>query len=233
MYDIKIGSFSFLDYPNIAVDSVEGLGSPSSTISTQKMGQDGTKFAGRTRDQRNIVINFSIVNNVKQTRTEMYDLIPTGEEETITVDNKTTTGYIEKFELNNFQQVTTGQISAICPDPYFYGKNNKINLTTNYTTVNSNSNNNDYVIKVTFNSDVQNFTFTFLETAEIKYTVKYNFKNGDILEIDTKNRKILLNNKNIYSAKDWTTWKLLNKGQNKIKTSVSAKIEVKDRYLAI
>ena len=126
MYDIKINSFSFSYYKNIVINKVEGFGPPSSTISRKKQGKDGTRFTGSTMDERNIVIDFSILNNVKETRGILYDNIRTGEEVTVTVDNsKKITGYIETFELNNFQQLTTGQISIICPDPYFYSVNPK------------------------------------------------------------------------------------------------------------
>lgn len=234
MYDIKINSFSFSYYKNIVINKVEGFGPPSSTISRKKQGKDGTRFTGSTMDERNIVIDFSILNNVKETRGILYDNIRTGEEVTVTVDNsKKITGYIETFELDNFQQLTTGQISIICPDPYFYNVNPKKEVFNGSKTItlNAPTDDCDYFIEVKFNGTCQNFIFNNT------YKINNNFSANDVLKIDYANRKILINGVNKYSSKNWTVWPSLKKGSNSWSVTVSnvneGYIEIKEKYLAV
>lgn len=243
MYDIKINSFSFSSHKNIVIDSIEGFGPPTSTISRQKLGKDGTKFSGTTKDERNIVINFSILNDVKNTRELMYNEIPTGEEITLTVDNsKQAIGYIEKFEINNFQQLTTGQISIICPDPYFYSTNKDIidfAYSGKYYDINPNTE--DYVITAAFTGlTVNDFSYSIRRGFSIStYRINYSFNLGDVLVIDTLNRKITVNNKNIYGSKNWEVWGLFTKGTNNqvcystTKDYVNVTLTYRDRYIAI
>lgn len=244
MYDIKINSFSFSSYKNIVINSIEGFSPPSATISRKKQGKDGTSFTGSTRDERNIVINFSILNNVKETRGILYDNIRTGEEVIVTVDNsKKITGYIETFELNNFQQLTTGQISIICPDPYFYSVNPKKeyfygSLSGKNIELNSSESDCDYVIEVRFYGNSNGFQFVFWEGLGQKTCkINYEFKTNDVLRIEYDNRKILINGVNKYSSKNWTVWPSLKKGTNTwFITALSVdegSITINEKYLAV
>lgn len=233
MYDIKLDSFSFSDYKNIVINSVEGLCPPGATISTQKMGKDGTKFQGSTKNERNIVINFSIVNDVKNTRKTMYNNIVVGDEMTIDVDGYKTIGYIENFELNNFQQLTTGQISIICPSSYFYEDEQVLRVTENGISFNSEMLN-DYVLEVEIDSDGYSFGYNLNDEW---YFVNTPLEVGYTLTIDTYNRKILVGNENRYSDKSWTEWGLIQKGENYIyfefDGSCTVKLKYKNRYLGI
>ena len=232
MYNIKLNSFSFSKYSNIIVNEISGLCPPGATISTTKMGKDGTQYQGSTKNERNIVINFSIINNVKETRKTMYKEIVVGDKTTVTIDNLTTDGYIETFELNNFQNITTGQISIICPSSYFYGEEKTISLASFVKFFNSEMKN-DYVIQVTFSGDVNNFTYMLNETD---YTINYSFISGDTLTIDSYNRKIYINGKNKYSTKGWIKWGLIKKGKNSIthySENCVANFIYQDRYLGI
>lgn len=233
MYNIKLNSFSFSDYSNIIINEIDGLCPPGSTITTQKMGKDGTQFQGSTKNERNIVINFSIINNVKETRKTMYKELVIGEQVNIIIDEYKTIGYIETFELNNFKSLTEGQISIICPSSYFYGVEQILRITQSGKTLESDMEN-DYIIQVSFSSSGTFFTYSLNGND---YTINYNFSNGDNLIIDTLNRKIYINNKNKYSTKNWIKWGLIKKGSNSFSyntdTSCVPIVEYKNRYLGI
>ncbi len=245
MYDIKIDSFSFSSYKNIVIDKVEGFSPPSSTISRTKLGKDGTSFTGSTRNERNIVINFSILNNVKNTREVLYNNIITGNEVTVTVNSlRKITGYIESFELNNFQQITTGQIAIICPDPYFYSLSPKRVHFYNSSSVTINAPNDecDFIIRVDFSAVSNEFEFDYYSISGITITqhrfyITNEFKTNDTLIIDSANRKITVNGINKYSSKNWITWPKLKKGNNKWSITASninsGYIEISEKYFAI
>lgn len=233
MYDIKLDSFSFSDYQNIVINSVEGLCPPGATISTQKMGKDGTKYQGSTKNERNIVINFSITYDVKNARKTMYNNIIVGDEIRVDVDGYKTIGYVENFELNNFQQLTTGQISIICPSSYFYEDEQTLRVTQATKTLTSDMQN-DYVLEVEITADGSFFKYIL---NDITYTITTPLISGQTLTIDSYNRKIFVGNQNRYSSKDWLEWGLLQKGDNTINYefdgSCTVNIKYKNRYLGI
>lgn len=233
MYNVILNSFSFSNYSNIRINSIDGLCPPGSTITTQKMGRDGTKFQGSTKNERNIVINFSILNNVKDTRKTMYNEIITGEKVDININGYKAIGYIETFEINNFQLTTTGQISIICPDCYFYEDEQTLRVTQATKTLTSDMQN-DYVLEVEITADGSSFKYILNGTT---YTIITPLISGQTLTIDSYNRKILVGNENRYSSKDWLEWGLLQKGDNTINYefdgSCTVNLKYKNRYLGI
>ena len=255
MYDIKINSFSFSSHKNIVIDSIEGLGPPSVTISTLKAGKSGENFSGSTIDKRNIVINFSLLYDVKNIRELMCQEIPIDEKITLTIETKKITGYIENFVINNFQVLTTGQISIICPDPYFYLVNPKtLNLSSSSQSITPNVK--DYILTVEYAKSSGAFVVSY---TNFSYTISGNYVNenggfvminnspiisntffsGDILIIDTLNKKVTLNGRSIYGKKSWTDlWPTLNVGvtqQLRITTNFAgtAKLECIERFLYV
>lgn len=233
MYNVKLNSFSFSNYSNIRINSIDGLCPPGSTITTQKMGRDGTKFLGSTKNERNIVINFSILNNVKETRKILYNELVVGDEVDINIDEYKTTGYIETFEINNFQMTTTGQISIICPSSYFYEDEQVLRVTENGISFNSEMLN-DYILEVEIDSDGYNFGYNLNDEW---YFISTPLEVGYTLTIDTYNRKIFVGNENRYSDKSWMEWGLIKKGENHIyfefDGSCTVKLKYKNRYLGI
>lgn len=233
MYNVILNSFSFSNYSNIRINSIDGLCPPGSTITTQKMGRDGTKFQGSTKNERNIVINFSILNNVKDTRKTMYNEIIIGEEVYVNIDGYTTTGYIETFEINNFQLTTTGQISIICPSSYFYEDEQILRVTQSEKTLTSEMEN-DYVIEVKITSDGSSFKYILNGTT---YAITTALASGQTLTIDSYNRKIFVEDENRYSSKDWLQWGLIQKGDNTISYifdgSCTVNLKYKNRFLGI
>ena len=105
---------------------IEGLNPPAGTISTSSYaGMDGSYLNNAFIEKRNIVIPFEMRGfSVELRRHELYKVVKPSRY--IKVYYKTagidvyTEGYVETCEISNFDTLTSGQISIICPDPYWY-----------------------------------------------------------------------------------------------------------------
>lgn len=105
---------------------IEGLSPPPGTISTSTYaGMDGSYLNNAFIEKRNVVISFAMRGvNLEQRRHTLYRVVKPSRY--IKVYYKTsainvyTEGYVETCEISNFDTLTSGQISIICPDPYWY-----------------------------------------------------------------------------------------------------------------
>lgn len=106
---------------------LEGTGEPDATVSSTKYaGADGSYIGAAYIEKRNIVMNFNfLLPWIERNRLRMYEIIQT--RKSIRVYYKThrvnvyTDGIVESFEVDNFKDdTTTGQISIICADPFWY-----------------------------------------------------------------------------------------------------------------
>ena len=105
---------------------IDGLNPPAGTISTSTYaGMDGSYLNNAFIEKRNVVISFQMRGvDIEKRRHLLYRVVkPSGY---IKVYYKTagidvyTEGYVETCEISNFDALTSGQISIICPDPYWY-----------------------------------------------------------------------------------------------------------------
>lgn len=105
---------------------IEGLNPPAGTISTSTYaGMNGSYLNNAFIEKRNIVIPFEMRGfGVEKRRQELYKVVKPSRY--IKVYYKTSDidvyaeGYVETCEIENFEMLTKGQISIICPDPYLY-----------------------------------------------------------------------------------------------------------------
>ena len=105
---------------------IEGLSPPPGTISTSSYaGMDGSYLNNAFIEKRNVVISFEMRGvGVEKRRHQLYKVAKPSR--FIKVYYKTagidvfTTGYVETCEVQNFEMLTTGQISILCPDIYWY-----------------------------------------------------------------------------------------------------------------
>ena len=105
---------------------IEGLNPPPSTISTSSYaGMDGSYLNNAFIEKRNVVIHFEMRGvNVEARRHQLYKVVKPSRY--IKIYYATTNidvyaeGYVETCEVNNFEMLTTGQISILCPDIYWY-----------------------------------------------------------------------------------------------------------------
>ena len=105
---------------------IDGLYPPAGTISTSTYaGMNGSYLNNAFIEKRNIVISFEMRGvKLESRRHALYRVVRTGRY--IKVLYKTSSidvyaeGYVETCEIDHFTALTSGQISIICPDIYFY-----------------------------------------------------------------------------------------------------------------
>lgn len=108
------------------ITSIEGLNPPAGTVSTSTYaGMNGSYLNNASIEKRNLVISFAMRGtHIETRRHDLYRVVKPSRY--IKVYYKTsgidvyTEGYVETCEISNFEQMISGQISIICPDPYWY-----------------------------------------------------------------------------------------------------------------
>ena len=111
---------------------IDGLNPPAGTISTSSYaGMNGSYLNNAFIEKRNVVIHFEIRGvGIEKRRHELYKVVKTSRYikiyyRTANIDVYTE-GYVETCEIENFEQFTSGQISIICPDIYWYSTETQI-----------------------------------------------------------------------------------------------------------
>ena len=105
---------------------IEGLSPPAGTISTSGYaGMDGSYLNNAFIEKRNLVISFEMRGvGLEKRRHALYRVVKPSRYikffyKTAGIDVYTE-GYVETCEIDNFTNKTNGQISILCPDPYWY-----------------------------------------------------------------------------------------------------------------
>ena len=105
---------------------IDGLSPPPGTISTSSYaGMDGSYLNNAFIEKRNVVISFEMRGvGVESRRHQLYKAVKPSRYikiyyATAGID-VFAEGYVESCEVQNFEQLTTGQISILCPDIYWY-----------------------------------------------------------------------------------------------------------------
>lgn len=105
---------------------IEGLNPPVGTISTSSYaGMDGSYLNNSFIEKRNVVISFEMRGfDVEKRRHELYKIVKPSRYIKIYYSTKNISvyaeGIVETCEIENFETLTKGQISIICPDIYWY-----------------------------------------------------------------------------------------------------------------
>lgn len=105
---------------------IEGLNPPAGTISTSSYaGMDGSYLNNAFIEKRNVVIPFEMRGfDVEKRRHELYKIVKPSRYIKIYYSTKNISvyaeGIVETCEIENFETLTKGQISIICPDIYWY-----------------------------------------------------------------------------------------------------------------
>jgi phage-related protein len=111
---------------------IEGLNPPAGTISTSSYaGMDGSYLNNAFIEKRNVVIPFAMRGfDVEKRRHELYKVVKPSRYIKIYYATANISvyaeGYVETCEMNNFEQLTSGQISIICPDIYWYSTETQV-----------------------------------------------------------------------------------------------------------
>lgn len=105
---------------------IDGLNPPAGTVSTSTYaGMDGSYLNNAFIEKRNVVISFQMRGvDIEKRRHRLYKVVKPSRYikiyyRTANIDVYTE-GYVETCEISNFDALTSGQISIICPDPYWY-----------------------------------------------------------------------------------------------------------------
>lgn len=105
---------------------IEGLNPPTGTISTSSYaGMDGSYLNNAFIEKRNIVIPFKMRGfSIEKRRHELYKIVKPSRYIKIYYSTANISvyaeGIVETCEVSNFDTLTSGQISIICPDIYWY-----------------------------------------------------------------------------------------------------------------
>lgn len=105
---------------------IGGLNPPPGTISTSGYADmDGSYLNNAFIEKRNVVIHFEMRGvEIEKKRHQLYKVVKPSRYVKIYYKtagiNVFAEGYVESCEVNNFETLTTGQISILCPDIYWY-----------------------------------------------------------------------------------------------------------------
>lgn len=111
---------------------IEGLNPPAGTISTSSYaGMDGSYLNNAFIEKRNVVIPFEMRGcGVEKRRHELYKVVKPSRYIKIYYSTKNISvyaeGIVETCEMENFEMLTKGQISIVCPDIYWYSSETQI-----------------------------------------------------------------------------------------------------------
>lgn len=111
---------------------IEGLNPPAGTISTSSFaGMDGSYLNNAFIEKRNVVIPFEMRGfDVELQRHELYKVVKPSRYIKIYYSTKNISvyaeGIVETCEMENFEMLTKGQISIVCPDIYWYSTETQI-----------------------------------------------------------------------------------------------------------
>ena len=107
---------------------IKGLNPPTGTVSTSSYaGMNGSYLNNAFIEKRNVVIPFEMRGfDVELRRHELYRVVKPSRYIKIYYSTKNTSvyaeGIVETCEVENFEKLTNGQISILCPDIYWYSR---------------------------------------------------------------------------------------------------------------
>ena len=111
---------------------IKGLNPPTGTVSTSSYaGMNGNYLNNAFIEKRNVVIPFEMRGfHIEEKRHELYRVVKTSRYIKIYYSTKNISvyaeGIVETCEMENFEKLTSGQISILCPDIYWYSTETQI-----------------------------------------------------------------------------------------------------------
>lgn len=122
-----------LAWPNdsgLLISNIDGISPGNVTVNSQDYALlDGGVYNSSRMGTRNITIEFYYgwYNNIEDSRQRAYRYFPVKTQVRLDfhTDNRNLSiwGYVESNDTNIFSEHEKGQISIVCPDPYFYEQN--------------------------------------------------------------------------------------------------------------
>ncbi|MBO5320496.1 MAG: phage tail family protein [Ruminococcus sp.] len=161
---------------------IEGLNPPAGTISTSSYaGMDGSYLNNAFIEKRNVVIPFEMRGfDVEKRRHELYKIVKPSRYIKIYYSTKNISvyaeGIVETCEIENFETLTKGQISIICPDIYWYSTTSQMAYYSQITGV--------FTFPFPTENNPQPFTLGKYNTQNIMEIVNDGDETGFTLEIE-------------------------------------------------
>lgn len=116
---------------NYIVSRIDGLTPPAASISQVDNIGDGAEITHERTGTRNIVIDMYIKGNVEENRINLYNYVKNGKYIKIYFENENRNvwidGNVESLTIDQFQMLTTCQISVLCPDVWWKDVEEMIN----------------------------------------------------------------------------------------------------------
>ena len=161
---------------------IEGLSPPPGTISTSGYaGMDGSYLNNAFIERRNVVIHFEMRGvEIEKKRHQLYKVVKPSRY--VKIYYKTAgidvfaEGYVESCEVNNFETLTSGQISILCPDIYWYSTVSQMAYYSQIT--------GGFTFPFPTDSNPQPFTLGRYNTQNIMEIINDGDETGFILEIE-------------------------------------------------
>ena len=122
------------EYSGIYIKNITGIGPcRANVVLTEKTTLDGASYTSARTTSRNIVLTLGFIftknNTIEELRHKSYKYFPVKKKVTLrfTTDKRVceTYGFVESNEPNIFNKEETTQISILCPDSYFYSRDNE------------------------------------------------------------------------------------------------------------
>ena len=230
---------------------IEGLNPPAGTISTSSYaGMNGSYLNNAFIEKRNVVISFAMRGiGIEKRRHQLYHVVKPSRYIKIYYSTKNISvyaeGIVETCEVENFEKLTNGQISILCPDIYWYSTETQI---AEYSRVKGAFHfvcpdnddpfpigvyNTQDIMTINNSGDEVGFTFeisggpaknpTIYNALTNEYMqISGNIQKGDIITITTKtgNKTVLLEREGVVTniinrLVSGSTWLNLKTGENK------------------
>lgn len=161
---------------------IEGLNPPVGTISTSSYaGMGGSYLNNAFIEKRNMVIHFEMRGvEIEKKRHQLYKVVKPSRY--VKIYYKTAgidvfaEGYVESCEVNNFETLTSGQISILCPDIYWYSTVSQMAYYSQIT--------GGFSFPFPTESNPQPFTLGRYNTQNIMEIINDGDETGFILEIE-------------------------------------------------
>ena len=219
---------------------IEGLNPPAGTISTSSYaGMDGSYLNNAFIEKRNVVIPFEMRGfGIEKRRHELYKVVKPSRYIKIYYSTKNISvyaeGIVETCEMENFEMLTKGQISIVCPDIYWYSTETQIAVfpdndepfpigrynTQNIMTIVNDGDEVGFTLEIS-GGPAKNPTIYNAVTDEYMQILG-ELKDGDIITITTKtgNKTVTLEREGVVTniinrLVSGSTWLTLRPGENK------------------
>lgn len=266
------------DGVNYVVTSITGLNPPSASLFVSKSSnRKGGRYNGSTLNERNIIVTIKLLGDIEAARNALYEWIDTEQYVKVYyrngVKNVYCEGYVEDCPIDLFTDNEVISVAILCPNPYWKdlqeistnidaffkqfvfpfsisesGMPISTVLDQTATSLYYTGAETGLVITVQFLDNVNEFTVCDANNTSRKFTVKYPFVKGEVLEIDTesspKTCKITHTDKKTENAMKYVsgapTWFTLKKGHNYFdyfadgaKGNVSVTLTFRQKYLGV